>query len=111
MKDFRTGDDRAEIRIDDFLNTGQVRYRFVILSIYLSIYGLQSFLLDLGRFFSFLIYIQSVGHLGRGISPSQGRYLHTEQPKHRINAHRHPCLEWNSNSRSQRLSERRQFMP
>jgi hypothetical protein len=30
---------------------------------------------------------QPVGHLGRGISPSQGRYLHTEQHKHRINAH------------------------
>jgi hypothetical protein len=25
--------------------------------------------------------------------------------------HRHPCLEWNSNPRSQRSSERRQFMP
>jgi hypothetical protein len=37
-----------------------------------------------------------VGLLGRGISPSQGRYLHTEQHKRRINAHRHPCLEWDS---------------
>jgi hypothetical protein len=27
-----------------------------------------------------------------GISTSQGRYLHTEQHKDRINAHRHPCL-------------------
>jgi hypothetical protein len=43
----------------------------------------------LGSFFSFLFYIQSVGLLGRRISPSQGRYLHTEQHKHRINAHRH----------------------
>jgi hypothetical protein len=32
-----------------------------------------------------------------GMSPSQGRYLHTEQHRHRINAHRHPCLEWDSN--------------
>jgi hypothetical protein len=30
----------------------------------------------LGRFFSFLIYTQSVGLLGRGINPSQGHYLH-----------------------------------
>jgi hypothetical protein len=30
---------------------------------------------------------QSVGLLGRGISTSQGRYLHTEQHKHWINAH------------------------
>jgi hypothetical protein len=29
----------------------------------------------------------SVGPFGRGISPSKGRYLHTEQHKHRINAH------------------------
>jgi hypothetical protein len=33
---------------------------------------------DLGRFFSFLIYTQSVGLLGQGISPSQGRYLHID---------------------------------
>jgi hypothetical protein len=29
-----------------------------------------------------------------GIRPSQGRNLHTEQHRHRINAHRLPCLEW-----------------
>jgi hypothetical protein len=43
--------------------------------------------------FSFLIYTQSVGLLGRGMRPSQGRYLYTEQHKHRINAHRHPYLK------------------
>jgi hypothetical protein len=36
-------------------------------------------LLNLDRFSSFLIYTQSVGLLGRGTSPSQGHYLHTEQ--------------------------------
>jgi hypothetical protein len=41
---------------------------------YLSIYGSAN-LKDLGHFFSFLTYTQSVGLLGRGISPSQGRYL------------------------------------
>jgi hypothetical protein len=61
--------------------------------IYLSIYG-STALVDLGRFFSYLIYIQSVRLLGRGISSSQGFYLHTGQHKHRINGHRHPCLEW-----------------
>jgi hypothetical protein len=30
-----------------------------------------------------------VGLLGRGTIPSQGRYLHIEQHKHRINAHKH----------------------
>jgi hypothetical protein len=34
-----------------------------------------------------LIITQSVGHLGWGISPSQGRYKNTEQYKHIINAH------------------------
>jgi hypothetical protein len=66
-------------------------------STHLPIYGLQR--VDLRRFFSFLIDTQSVGLLGRGISPSQGRYLHTEQHKHRINSHRHPWVEWDSNSR------------
>jgi hypothetical protein len=66
----------------------------VSLSIYLWLY---SHLLDLGSFFSFLI-LYTVGRLlGRGISPSQGLCVHAEQHKHRINTHRHPCLEWDSN--------------
>jgi hypothetical protein len=48
-----------------------------LILIYLSIHG-PTALVDLGRFFSFLIYSQSVGPLERGISPSQGRYVHTE---------------------------------
>jgi hypothetical protein len=39
----------------------------------------------LSRLFSSLICTQSVGLLGRVISPSPGRYLHTGQRKHRIN--------------------------
>jgi hypothetical protein len=58
--------------------------------------------------FSFLILRQSVGLLGRWISPSQSRYLHH---KHRINADKHPCLEWDWNPRPQCYSPRRQFMP
>jgi hypothetical protein len=62
-------------------------------------------------FFQFLNpYIQSAVRLGRRISPSQGRYLSTEH-KHRINTHRHRCLELDSKPRSQRSSEQRQFMP
>jgi hypothetical protein len=49
---------------------------------------------------------QSVGHLERGISPSQGRYLHREQHKHR-----YPCLECDSNPRSQCSNGRRRFIP
>jgi hypothetical protein len=45
-------------------------------------------LLGPGFFFSFVIFFtQSVGLLGRVISPSQGRYLHKRQHTHRINAH------------------------
>jgi hypothetical protein len=57
-------------------------------------------LVDLGRFFQFLIHTESVGLLGRRISPSQGRCLHTKQHKRRINSHRHPCLECDLNPRS-----------
>jgi hypothetical protein len=42
--------------------------------------------LELDRFFSSLIYAQSVGFLGRGISPLLGRYLHTEQTDTDIHA-------------------------
>jgi hypothetical protein len=41
----------------------------------------------LGWFLSFLIILQTVGLLGRVISPSQGLYLNTWQHKHRINAY------------------------
>jgi hypothetical protein len=68
----------------------------------ISVYG-STALMDLDRFFSFLIYTQLVGLLGWGISLSQDRCLHTEQHKHRINAHRHLCHEWDSNPRTQCL--------
>jgi hypothetical protein len=55
------------------------------LSIYLGLGSTSP--VDLGRIFSFLIHTQSVGLLGRGIRTSQGRYLHTEQHKHRLNAY------------------------
>jgi hypothetical protein len=40
-------------------------------------------------FFSFMIILQTVGLLGRVISPSQGFYLNTGQHKHRINTYTH----------------------
>jgi hypothetical protein len=49
---------------------------------------LYSPLLGRGLFFSFVLFFtQSVGFLGRVISSSQGRYLHTGHHKHRINAY------------------------
>jgi hypothetical protein len=72
-------------------------YQSIYQSIYLSIYGSAS-LVGFGRVFQFL-YLNTVGRIPWvGISPSQGRYIYTEQHKHRINAGRHPCLKWDSKS-------------
>jgi hypothetical protein len=71
-----------------------IRLSFSSLSVCLSIYLWPYSPCGLGRFFSFLIYI-----LGRtpwtGDQP--GRYVHTDEHIHRINAYRHACLEWVSN--------------
>jgi hypothetical protein len=83
----------------------------IYLSIYLSIYGSTALCWTFAAFQFLNIFTQSVGFLGRGISQSQGRYLHTGQHEHRINAQLHPCLEWDSNPRSQCLNGRRQFIP
>jgi hypothetical protein len=64
------------------------KQRSIDRSIYLS--NGSTALVDIARFFSFLIYTQSVGLLRRGTSPSQGRYIHIERHKHRINAYRYP---------------------
>jgi hypothetical protein len=55
-------------------------------------------LLDLG---------QSVGLLGRVISSPQGLYLNanTDKRTHNTNT-KHPCSEWDSNTRSRRQRER-----
>jgi hypothetical protein len=71
-------------------------------SLFISIYG-STALVDLGRFFSFLIRTQSVD---RG---SERRK--TAQTQNKRTQYRHPCLEWDSNPRPQRSNERRQFMP
>jgi hypothetical protein len=66
---------------------------------------LYSPLLGLGRFFSFLI-LYTVGKTPWTGNQPVARPL----PIHRTNAHRHPCLQWDSNPRSLCSSERRQFM-
>jgi hypothetical protein len=75
--------------------------------VYLSIYRP---LLHLGRFFSFLI-LYTVGRTPWTGDQPVARLLPTHRTTHTINAHRHACLEWNSNPRSQRSNERRRFMP
>jgi hypothetical protein len=80
--------------------------RWILLLLTESIYESIALCRASAAFFSFLIYTQKVRLLGLGISPSQGRYLHTEQHKHRLNVNRYPCLEWDSNPRSQCSSGR-----
>jgi hypothetical protein len=64
-----------------FLPTQSFLNTFIYQRIYRS-------LLAPGLLFSFVIFLtQTVGLLGRGISQSQGLYLHTGQHKHRINTH------------------------
>jgi hypothetical protein len=66
--------------------------------------ALQHF--DLGRFFSFLI-LYTVSR-----SPwTGGQPVAKQLPTHRINAHRHPCFEWEPNRRPPAFSGRRLFMP
>jgi len=48
--------------------------------------------------------------LGRGISPTQGLYLH-RTTHHRKNADTYPCTDQDSNLRSQSASGRRQYVP
>jgi hypothetical protein len=60
------------------------RYLLLLIVLLLLLYSPFS---GLGRFSVSWSYTQSVGLLGRGISQWQGRYLHTEQHKHRIKAH------------------------
>jgi hypothetical protein len=74
------------------------------LSIYLWLF---SPLLDLGRFFSFLI-LYTVGRTPWTGDQPVAKPLSTHRTSHRINGHSHPRLEWDSNPRSQHSSERRQ---
>jgi hypothetical protein len=53
----------------------------------LSLYDSRALCWTLATFSLSWSFTHSVGLHGRGISPSQGRYLHTGQHKHRINAH------------------------
>jgi hypothetical protein len=95
------------------------KYRVTCLQILMSIYRIYNFMEVSMRFqpfahqglYSSLLsfasiqfsrsYTQLVGLLRWGISPSQGLCLHTGHHRHRINAHKHPYLKWDSNPQSQ----------
>jgi hypothetical protein len=73
---------RISVRILADISTLLANFFVVYLSISF-INGCTAVLLGPGRFFSVIIFFtRTVGFLGQSISPSQGRYLHTEQHKH-----------------------------
>jgi hypothetical protein len=82
-----------------------LQYRLFRMHSILSLHGSTALLLDLGQFFSFLILYTVCRTLWKGDQPV-ARLL----PTHRINAHRNPCLEWDSNPLFQCSSRRRRFM-
>jgi hypothetical protein len=92
-----------------FCTTFEFSFHIYLLS-YISVCG-STGVVDLGRLFSLLIYTQSVGLLGRGDQPV-ARPLPTHRTTQTQNkrTHRHPCLEWDSNPRSQCSRRRRRFM-
>jgi hypothetical protein len=81
------------------------------LSICLSVCG-STALVDLGLFFSFLILYTDGRTAWTGDQPI-ARPLPTHRTTQTQNrrTYRYPCLEWDSNPRSQCLRERGQFMP
>jgi hypothetical protein len=72
-------------------------------------YGSTALCWALAAFSASWSHTQSTGLLGREISPSQGLYLHRTTQTQNKHTHRHPCIEWDSNPRSQRSSESRLF--
>jgi hypothetical protein len=67
----------------------------------------------LASFFSSLIIFYTDGSTPWTSDKSVARPLPTHRTTQTQNKriYRHPCLEWDSNPRSQRLGERREFMP
>jgi hypothetical protein len=79
------------------------------LFIYLFIYSSKALCWTLAAF-SVFDFLQSAGFFGRGSARRKAATC-TRDNTNRINAHRNQCLKWDSNRRSQCLSERRKFMP
>jgi hypothetical protein len=61
--------------------------------------------------FSFLIYYTAENSPRTGRPDRRKASTYAHRTSERINAYKHPCLEWDSNQRSQCLNGRREFMP
>jgi hypothetical protein len=85
---------------------------FHILTPYLSIYGYTVLCWALAVFFFSFLPFYTVSRTPCTGDQPVARPLPTHRTaQHRINAHRHPCLEWDSKPRSQCSNGRRRFMP
>jgi hypothetical protein len=93
-----------------WFRTSYVYLSFSDLNIYLFIHDSTALCWALTAFSVSWFYTQSVGLFGRGIRPSQGRFLHTGQPRRIINVHRYQCFQWDSNPRIQYSKERKYFV-
>jgi hypothetical protein len=85
----------------------EMHTELILLLLYYYYYYCSTALCSPWPLFSIWSYTQSVAPLRRGIRSSHGLYLHTEQHKLTINLHWHPCLNWDSNPRTQCLREGR----
>jgi hypothetical protein len=72
---------------------------------------LYSSLLGPGLFFSSVIFFYTDGMTPWTSDRPVARPLPTQHKHRRKRTRKHPCLQWDSNLRSQRSSERKQFMP
>jgi hypothetical protein len=107
---FRHWKDRfVDYSVNEFLNVNSFLFLFIILFSYLD--ELCCLSCSHSELIMKLWTSQTVRRtLGRMISLVARPYLHTEQHKHRKNAGRHSCCEWDSNPRSQCSSGRRYFV-
>jgi hypothetical protein len=107
--------DNFYLDISETISSKQITLRYVCLSICLSIYLPTYLSMVLQPFVGPWPLFQFLNSYTVGRAPWMGdepvaRPLHAHSTAQRINTHRHPCLKWYSNPRSQCLSERRQFM-
>jgi hypothetical protein len=94
---------KAIVYLSTYLQTYQPTHQPTYLPTYLPIYvWLYSPLLDLGRFFSFLI-LYAVGRTPWTGDQPIARPLPTHRTTQTQKKSRHPCLKWDSNPQSQCL--------
>jgi hypothetical protein len=98
---------------EDLIRSASILFYCWIMRINLRISWKKTISLTLATFQFLELFAQSVRlfvtrdqHVARQLPTHR-----TTQTRNKRTQFRHPCLEWDSNTRAQRSSERRQFMP